>query len=127
MDYIKTVLKTIKDLGVTLVIDGDNIKAKGKRNPKAESLLIKHKDEIIAVSRVSKLRNMTKWLMSADEKLWKDDMPVHLGSKLESKYTEVISNYIRTQDFLRDAFNFTGCIFNDGGCPDTSPVKCDGC
>ncbi len=127
MDYIKTVLKTIKDLGVTLAIDGDRIKAKGKRNPKAESLLIKHKDEIIAVSRVSKLRNMTKWLMSADEKLWKDDMPVHLGSKLESKYTEVISNYIRTQDFLRDAFNFTGCIFNDGGCPDTSPVKCDGC
>ena len=30
MDYIKTVLKTIKDLGVTLVVDGDNIKAKGK-------------------------------------------------------------------------------------------------
>ena len=147
MDYIKTVLKTIKDLGVTLVVDGDNIKAKGKRNPKAESLLIKHKDEIIkffnkqnniteAVSRgnnksilsfKSKLRNITKWLMLADKKLWKDDMPIHLGSKLESKYTEVISSYIRTQDFLRNSFNFTGCIFNDRGCPDTSPVKCDGC
>ena len=30
MDYIKTVLKTIKDLGVTLVVDGDNIKANFK-------------------------------------------------------------------------------------------------
>ena len=65
--------------------------------------------------------------MLADKKLWKDDMPIHLGSKLESKYTEVISSYIRTQGFLRNSFNFTGCIFNDRGCPDTSPVKCDGC
>ena len=67
--------------------------------------------------------------MAADKQLWDDnDRPMMIGSKLEYKFVFVhMDKWDELERLLRNLYEYKGCIFTGGSCPESSPVKCSAC
>ena len=141
-DQIVKLLETAYDAGLTLTAKEGALKIRG---PESESELVQkimdNKQEVMdaldtAYNHIDKeiqslrdrLRKGIDWFVAVDPHLWDaNDNPINQRTKLERKMTQLLHKWREMERLLRNLYDYEGCIYDDGGCPDGSPVKCGGC
>lgn len=141
MDSLK-LLKQAEEAGLTVSYDGDKLRIRGPKT--AESIakaLGQNKVDIIEIlsnrfdtdddrveSMRERLRKGISWFLAVDSSLWNsDNYPINIGSKVEAMLTKSVAKWGEEERLLRNLYDYDGCIYDSGGCPDKSPVKCSGC
>ena len=149
MDGVE-LLKRAEEAGLIVTCVGDNL---GIHGPKSAENIVReitaHKSEVMAILRDgtlapvkagelrARLRKGIDWFVAVDPKLWdENDYPVAGGSRLpigwngsalETKMMDQLLKWLELERLLRTLYEYKGCIYDSGECPDDSPVKCSGC
>tara|TARA_R100000306_G_scaffold61310_1_gene63496 strand:- start:613 stop:1035 length:423 start_codon:yes stop_codon:yes gene_type:complete len=139
MDNGMRLLQRAEEAGLTVTRNGEHLRIRGPKS--AESIvkeLSRHKNDVLAALEHkdspedelrARLRKGVEWFIAADKKLWDDNnRPVMIGSELEYKFVFVhMDKWDELERLLRNLYEYKGCIFTDGSCPESSPVKCSAC
>jgi len=94
---------------------------------------------------IDRMRKGIDWFMGVDSKMWdaqefpisgrwtypdKDKEPnhmVHSPTKLEVQFAKSLALWSEMDRTLHNLFEYEGCIYDSGSCPEGSIVKCMGC
>ena len=141
-DRIAKLIETAHDAGLTLVSEDGKLNIRGPES--AEEIvkeIIDNKLEVIeALSNVlshierevndlkDRLRKGIDWFLAVDPHLWDtNDNPINQNTKLEHKMVQLLHKWGEMERLLRNLYDYEGCIFDEGGCPEASPVTCGAC
>ena len=135
MDWVK-LLRKAEEAGLKVTQEGDVLKIRGPKSASviAEKLLA-NKDAVLEAlspkdacqELIERLQSGIDWFIGVDKDLWKDDYPINTGTALERKMTASIHKWGELERLLRNLYEYDGCIFEGGCCPEESPVRCTGC
>jgi len=140
-DAIK-LLQDAHDAGLKIEVVGvDGLKIKGPETASAiVHQIIEHKMDIIKLLNDTpdlapqieelkeRLRKGIDWFVAVDPQLWdENNYPINQNTKLELKLTRSITKWHELERLLRNLYDYEDCIYDDGACPEGSPVKCGGC
>ena len=103
------------------------------------SLLPDRSREVEALK--DRMRKGIDWFVSVDPQLWdSNDLPVtgnwthkqgepsvHSPTRLEKQFSHSLAFWIELDKTLHNAYEYEGCIYDSGSCPEGSIVKCMGC
>ena len=135
MDWVK-LLRKAEEAGLKVTQEGDVLKIRGPKSASviAEKLLA-NKDAVLEAlspkdacqELIERLQSGIDWFIGVDKDLWKDDYPINKGTALVRKMTASIHKRGELERLLRNLYEYDGCIFEVGSCPEESPVRCTGC
>ena len=135
MDCVK-LLRKAEEAGLKVTQEGDVLKIRGPKSASAiAEKLLANKDAVLEAlspkdacqELIERLQSGIDWFIGVDKDLWKDDYPINTGTALERKMTASIHKWGELERLLRNLYEYEGCIFEGGSCPEESPVRCTGC
>ena len=140
MDSVITaLLKRAKEAGLSLRLDGDVLIMRG---PKSATSIVEeiqeNRESVIealsnaplpqVVEMIERLRKGVDWFLAIDKKLWDDDgYPIQASARLTKQLMSNVDRWDEMERLLRKLYEYEGCIFEEGKCPEESYLKCAEC
>ena len=142
---IAELLERAKQVGFNIQVDGEKLRVRGPKGHEDIVNEIKlNREEILVAMENNKpdltdkieelkdrLRKGMDWFSAVDPIYWSDegfsDKKVKNGKTLEEIMQMQLQKWDDLEKILRNLYDYEGCIYDDGVCPEDSPVKCGGC
>lgn len=142
---IAELLERAKQIGFNIQVEGEKLRVRG---PKGHEDLINeiklNREEVVEAVKDSKpdltdkieelkdrLRKGMDWFSAIDPIYWSDegfsDKKVKNGKSLEEIMQMQLQKWDDLEKILRNLYDYEGCIFDDGSCPENVVVRCMKC
>ncbi len=77
---------------------------------------------------IERLRKGVDWFLAIDKKLWDDNgYPIQASDRLTKQLMSNVDRWDEMERLLRKLYEYEGCIFEEGKCPEESYLKCAAC